>query len=329
MAATRSRISGYFRREFDRVGRQQKGGSFVTGFSDRLLFSFVLRMIMLSLRIMATSLTGWYALLSTCWRPTEVLRVAWWFAFVFLLNRRAHRLRMTLGCGPLKTAPLICHRPMTVNQRYCFKFHLQCLIKQDSLFATSLLWQPFIPEMNLLRQFAVITIGRKVQTTERSCWAVKRIAKNQIPCQITKRIAKMISSQLISMNRQLFKCHFKLLYQMGKQLKSRYKHALSEKWNYKKRHIQIKHEQKTKKNYTKNYKGKGNRKSVILALPDGTWWTARYSEKVWTLQYSSAWDFDIAGLSTGIRYRVSDQKRHRSRESFTDFDMTALLPVST
>ena len=144
-------------------------------------------MIMLSLRIMATSSTGWYALLSTCWRRTEVLRVAWRFAFVFLLNRRAHRLRMTLGCGPLKTAPLICHRPMTVNQRYCFKFHLQCLIKQDSLFATLLLWQPFIPEMNLLRQFAVITIGRKVQTTERSCWAVKRITKNQIPSQITKR----------------------------------------------------------------------------------------------------------------------------------------------
>ena len=226
---------------------------------------------------MPTSSTGWYALLSTCWRRTEVLRVAWWFAFVFLLNRRANRLRMTLGCGPLKTAPLICHRPMTVNQRYCFKFHLQCLIKQDSLFATSLLWQPFIPEMNLLRQFAVITIGRKVQTTERSCWAVKRIAKNQIPCQITKRIAKMISSLLISMNRQLFKCHFKLLYQMGKQLKSRYKHALSEKWNYKKRHIQIKHEQKTKKNYTKNYKGKGNRKSVILALPDG-WIPAKWSK---------------------------------------------------
>ena len=56
---------------------------------------------------------------------------------------------------------------------------------------------------------------------------------------------------------------------MGKQLRSRYKHALSEKWNHKKRHIQIKHEQKTTKNYTKNYKGKGNRKSVILALPDG------------------------------------------------------------
>ena len=162
--------------------------------------SFVLTMIMLSLRIMLTSSTGWYALLSTCWRRTEVLRVAWWFAFVFLLNRRAHRLRMTLGCGPLKTAPLICHRPMTVNQRYCFKFHLQCLIKQDSLFATLLLWQPFIPEMNLLRQFAVITIGRKVQTTERSCWAVKRITKNQIPCQITKRIAKMISSLLISIS---------------------------------------------------------------------------------------------------------------------------------
>lgn len=144
------------------------------------------------------------------------------------------------------------------------------VLKQDSLFATSLLLQPLIPEMNLLRQFAVITIGRKVQTTERSCWAVKRIAKNQIPCQITKRIAKMISSLLISMNSQFpVKCHFYLLYQMGKQLRSRYKHALSEKWNHKKRHIQIKHEQKTKKNYTKNYKGKGNRKSVILALPDG------------------------------------------------------------
>ena len=43
------------------------------------------------------------------------------------------------------------------------------VLKQDSLLATSLLWQPFISEMNLLRQFAVITIGRKVQTTERSC----------------------------------------------------------------------------------------------------------------------------------------------------------------
>ena len=40
MAATKSRISGYFRREFDRVGRQQKGGSFVTGFSDRPLIFF-------------------------------------------------------------------------------------------------------------------------------------------------------------------------------------------------------------------------------------------------------------------------------------------------
>ena len=36
---------------------------------------------------------------------------------------------MTLGCGPLKTAPFIRHRPMTVNQRYCLKFHLQCLSK--------------------------------------------------------------------------------------------------------------------------------------------------------------------------------------------------------
>ena len=64
---------------------------------------------------------------------------------------------------------------------------------------------------------------------------------------------------------------------MGKQLRSRYKHALSEKWNHKKRHIQIKHEQKTKKNYTKNYKEKGNRKSVILALPDG-WIPAKWSK---------------------------------------------------
>ena len=49
------------------------------------------------------------------------------------------------------------------------------------------------------------------------------------------------------------------------------------KIKHKKRHKQRKNEQKTKKSYTKNYKGKGNRKSVILALPDD-WIPAKCSK---------------------------------------------------
>ena len=49
-----------------------------------------------------------------------VNRVAWRFVSVILLNRRAHRLRMTFGCGPLKTAPFVCHRSMfKVSSTFC------------------------------------------------------------------------------------------------------------------------------------------------------------------------------------------------------------------
>ena len=34
-----------------------------------------------------------------------------------LLNRPTHRLQMTLECSPLKTAPYVCYRSMTIIRR--------------------------------------------------------------------------------------------------------------------------------------------------------------------------------------------------------------------
>ena len=146
---------------------------------------------------------------------------------------------------------------MTVNQRHCSKFYLKCLSNTRILQRHCCCSHLFL-KWTYQRQFLVITIGRKVRATEMSCWAVKRIAKNQIPCQNEENSVDDLVIADVD-EQSIVQTPF-LAFVPGEQIAEVTVQART-KWKIKRHKKRKKALKKREKNYTKNQKVKGNRKS--------------------------------------------------------------------